>query len=320
MKGCATASGLIYFMRRADGVGPVKIGCSKWPEQRLQALQIWSPEPLEIVAAVAGTFADETRLHREFAEHRLHGEWFEATPRVLSAIARIVATGQLPPPRADDRVVRIMGAFEAGQTYEQIGADFGVSRQRIEQIVRKAGGTKRGRGRRKRAPVWEALAQVRSLAARGCSCGEIAEAINDSRQNVYNACAESGITLQRPKGRVSQRVAEEAFEVAAAYRAGVSTYEIATKCGRKQPEIYRLLRVAGVRPNRQRKAGPLPLDEIVRAYRQGATLTELATLHACHARTIKCQLAKIGQLRSPAESEALRVSRVRAANTRRAAA
>ena len=51
--------GMVYFMRRADGIGPIKIGHSKSPSQRLRSTQIWSPEILEVVASAPGTFLDE---------------------------------------------------------------------------------------------------------------------------------------------------------------------------------------------------------------------------------------------------------------------
>lgn len=245
--------GLIYFMRRADGVGPIKIGCSKWPQERLRALQIWSPEPLEIVATVPGSFRDERRLHCQFAEHRLHGEWFEAAAPVLAAVARAASHGELPPTPANDRSAIIMARFERGETLAEIGKDFGVSRERIRQIVKKEGGTARGYGKPRRAPVWDALGTVRRLAASGSSVTEIAEAVQDSRNNVYMACRAEGIKVKRGVRARLPATAKRAFDIAADYKAGIKTAEIALKHGVKQPYVFAYLRIAGVKPSRVKR-------------------------------------------------------------------
>jgi uncharacterized protein (DUF433 family) len=318
MKGRPSEAGLVYFMRRADGVGPIKIGCSKHTARRVQSCQVWSPEPLEIVASVAGTFADEWRLHSEFKDYRLHGEWFEAAPPLLALVARVVATGTLPPPRADDRNVRIMALYEGGETYEKIASEFGITRQRVEQIVRKNGGTPRGHIGYKRAPVWGAQDKVRSLAASGCTKAEIADAIGDTYQNVVNATSFWGIVTRRATKGHSPEITAEAFEIAADYKAGHSTLEIAERHGRKQPEIYRLLRLAGVQPNRLgRVANVLNVEAVLADYRAGATIAEVAARHSRSKNSIRRYLAKAKALRSRAESEAIRVQRVREANMRR---
>lgn len=321
MKGRAESKGLIYFMRRADGVGPVKIGCTKLPAIRLAAMQVWSPEILEIVATAPGTFGDERRLHRQFAAHRLHGEWFEASPSVLAAVSRAATLGELPPKPAGDRNVRIMAMYNGGETFQAIADEFGVSRQRIEQIVRKEGGAKRGPRKIKRAPVWGKIAEVKSLAASGCTLAEIADAVGDTYQNVVGAVNAEGIKVRRAKRQSSARISKEAFEVAAAYKAGDSTYDIATRFNRKQPEIYRLLRIAGVKPNRmQRSVYALDTDALISEYRQGATIKALAARHERNPQTIKLHLKKAGALRSREESEAIRIAAVCAANARRFAA
>lgn len=322
MKGRPSDKGLVYFMRRADGVGPVKIGCSKWPEQRLQSMTQWSPEPLEIVASAEGTFGDERRLHRQFAEFRLHAEWFEAAPPVLAAVSRAATLGELPPKPAGDRNVRIMAMYSGGNTLQQIADEFGVSRQRIEQIVRKEGGAKRGPRRIKRAPVWQKIEEVKSLASSGCTLAEIADAVGDTYQNVVNAVHANGIKVRRAKKQVSQRVSQRAFAVAAEYKAGKKTGEIAATFGCQQPEIYRFLRIAGVKPGRvTRTVYNLPTAEVIEAYRSGATLSDLAERHGVKADTIKRHLVNAGvALRSHAQNEAIRMARVHAGNARRRAA
>lgn len=312
--------GLIYFMRRADGVGPIKIGCSKWPQERLQALQIWSPEPLEIVATVPGTFADERRLHRQFDAHRLHGEWFEAAPPVLAAVSRAALRNELPPRPVSDRHAVILARFEGGETLQQIGDDFGITRERVRQIVKKEGGKARGKGNRRRTvPVWSKLDTVRRLAADGLSIPEIAAAIGDSGQNIRNACLKSGITVSRGKRKITPAVVERAFDIAADYKAGISGSKIARKYGIPAPTIYRFLRVAGVNPDRREAIARCTFDvaKVIPAYLNGATLCELATEHGVATATIRRALVRANMLRTPAQSEAIRRARVRAANAQR---
>lgn len=321
-KGKPAEKGFIYFMRRADGVGPVKIGCSKWPAERLAMFASWSPEPLEIVTTAQGTFRDESRIHRQFAEYRLHSEWFEAAPPVLAMVASVARNGVLPPTPASDRTAQIKAMYAAGRTLQSIADEFGVSRQRIEQIAREEGLQPRGRVRpSRRAVVWGKLAEVRSLAASGCTLREIADAIGCTYANVSFACRAEGITVQKAKRGPSQRITAEAFEVAKAYKAGRTTKEIADAFSRQQPEVYRLLRVAGVKPNRIRRSATLPTAAISAAYLQGSTLQELADQFGATAGTIKRHLQKAGvKLRTRAESEAIRIARVTAANYARRAA
>lgn len=80
---------LVYFMKPVGMDGPIKIGCSIDPAVRLATVALWSPIPLEIVAAVDGSYQDEDRLHTCFANSHSHREWFHATPALVSVIDRL---------------------------------------------------------------------------------------------------------------------------------------------------------------------------------------------------------------------------------------
>jgi hypothetical protein len=95
MSGVATKR--IYFLRPIGMLGPVKIGCSCWPESRLKAVDIWSPFPLEIIATAEGGFAAERAAHWHLRDERLHGEWFSWSGRLASLVSHVQATGSLPP-------------------------------------------------------------------------------------------------------------------------------------------------------------------------------------------------------------------------------
>lgn len=81
----------IYFIRPVGAVGPIKIGCSRWVDERLASLMLWSPTPLEVITYAEGDVRLEFCVHRMFADHRLHKEWFAPAPALLEAIDRVKA-------------------------------------------------------------------------------------------------------------------------------------------------------------------------------------------------------------------------------------
>ena len=68
--------GWVYFIKQI-GYSPIKIGWAVDVERRQAAMQAVNPFPLVLLGKIPGTIADERRWHDEFAEFRLHGEWFE---------------------------------------------------------------------------------------------------------------------------------------------------------------------------------------------------------------------------------------------------
>lgn len=79
-------SNYVYFMRAKFPDSPIKIGHSWMPEQRLMALTIWSPYPLEIILTIPGDIALERNIHNCFADCHSHCEWFKPSPRLTVAI------------------------------------------------------------------------------------------------------------------------------------------------------------------------------------------------------------------------------------------
>lgn len=73
----------IYAIQAGEA-GPVKIGISRSPKQRLVTLQQANPERLRPLACWRDLPETEKVLHREFAAVRLAGEWFKPTPEVLA--------------------------------------------------------------------------------------------------------------------------------------------------------------------------------------------------------------------------------------------
>lgn len=82
--------GWIYFVQ--DGVdGPIKIGFSEQPAQRLQGLQSGNPRPLRFVGGFVGRMPQEKALHKQFDYLAMSGEWFRPEPDLLNFIASLPA-------------------------------------------------------------------------------------------------------------------------------------------------------------------------------------------------------------------------------------
>jgi hypothetical protein len=74
----------------------VKVGYTAGPKKRLDSLKTGSPHALQLLGVIPGDRAMETLLHREFAAHRMSGEWFRWVPEVESAVRRYLAAHSLP--------------------------------------------------------------------------------------------------------------------------------------------------------------------------------------------------------------------------------
>lgn len=81
---------MIYCITARD-LGLVKIGFSENPFVRFSKMQSDSPVALRIERVVAGGVADEQALHRDYAEHRVRGEWFAITPGIEAWMAKLPA-------------------------------------------------------------------------------------------------------------------------------------------------------------------------------------------------------------------------------------
>lgn len=81
----------VYFIRRADGEGPVKIGCSGRPESRLDTLMCWAPYPLKVATTIPGDEDLERRFHAHFKAQHSHREWFHPSAELDAVIAAVSA-------------------------------------------------------------------------------------------------------------------------------------------------------------------------------------------------------------------------------------
>lgn len=79
----------VYFIRRSDGEGPIKIGSTRFLDQRLGSLMAWSPEPLRVLATIPGDVRRERQFHSMLASFRLHYEWFAPATEVLEVVEQV---------------------------------------------------------------------------------------------------------------------------------------------------------------------------------------------------------------------------------------
>lgn len=75
--------GYVYFI---EGGTAIKIGFSRSMETRLRKMGTDVPGGAKLLHIEPGTFKTEKILHRHFAAHRLHGEWFSKAPELLAYI------------------------------------------------------------------------------------------------------------------------------------------------------------------------------------------------------------------------------------------
>ena len=80
----------VYFVEEIDG-DYIKIGLSKRPDERLQALQRFNGRALRVTMAIRGDYAVEREIHKRFKHIRGKGEWFKATKELKEFISDLHA-------------------------------------------------------------------------------------------------------------------------------------------------------------------------------------------------------------------------------------
>ena len=79
----------VYFMLAASDPQIVKIGSSRDLRKRCYHLQQQSPITLKLLGACSGPAGTEFVLHAKFKQVRYYGEWFLATPDLLTFIREL---------------------------------------------------------------------------------------------------------------------------------------------------------------------------------------------------------------------------------------
>jgi hypothetical protein len=84
----------VYFARPVGQIEPIKIGCTRAVERRMQQLRCEVRSELEVVAAIPGSMDDERRIQSLCWHDRIRGEWFKHS-LVLELLMEAAARGEL---------------------------------------------------------------------------------------------------------------------------------------------------------------------------------------------------------------------------------
>lgn len=143
---------LVYFAQRADGTGPIKIGSSSCPRYRVKQIGFDHADKFIVLVEGEGGLAAERQLHRDFAycravvqRERLRRtgrvsiipgmrEWYHPVPELLQLIDNL-KSGRIALSQVDARDNEIARRWLRGETLQSIGNDYGITRERVRQIV-----------------------------------------------------------------------------------------------------------------------------------------------------------------------------------------
>jgi hypothetical protein len=100
----------VYMIQAGGKGGSVKIGVTDDVEKRLRNMQTGNHQALAVIRLFEGGEAEERQLHERFADHRLSGEWFSFSKRMLGDVGlaevKVVAEGQRFLDRMDELSAR----------------------------------------------------------------------------------------------------------------------------------------------------------------------------------------------------------------------
>lgn len=254
---------VVYFARRTDCTGPIKIGISSYLDDRIYQLGIDYRASFTVLASAPGDHLTERNVHLKFAKHRADvdiakpgaAEWFEPVPELLAFIKKVGASGKIPLSKSEQRQWVFAERYLAGETLQQIADDYGLTRERVRQILRRIGVPSLGLRIEHRRGAHE-LTDEEIAAAHAYADGVLPKKIEQrfglSRHQILRAVDRLGFD-RNPRGSpfrigdpqvITARVEE-------LYREGITSAEIAKKLGLcHQTEVYRWLKRAGVTPSR----------------------------------------------------------------------
>lgn len=310
---------MIYFARQIGTVGPIKIGCSCAPEIRLKQLEGDYRIKTELIAQFEGSFTDERNLHKKFDAFRFDwgidkpgsSEWFWADESLLAYIEDCKQAGRIILNTEECRERIWAERYVAGHTLKQIGDDFGVSRERVRQVLRKHGIQSLGWRKEtlRKVVTLEVEMEIVRLGKSGMNQAEIANRLGLKRIYVSNYLRKNGVSVPRSPHPIRKDVRERAVKIAADYLAGVKTVAIKEKYGVEAPEIYRALKLCGVEKRGHVARGPSVgkvAEDAVEQYQSGKSLRQIAAVTGCTPRTVKHFIERQGvEARARTEQVAL---------------
>lgn len=266
----------IYFLRRADGTGPIKIGCSERPAERRRQLNSDLRADFAILATAPGDHLTERNLHLKFATLRADAplcpaqrtspvpgvsEWFEPAPELLAYIEAARSTDEIHLTDEECRERVWAERYLAGETLQAIANDFGITRERVRQVLRRIGVESLGHREEHKPRHIETPSEAAAVQA--YVAGEQPKAIQERFGLTYPqlrlAVKRAGVPRSAPGRWRSADADKLAEQTAFLYRRGIKPAEIADRLGLSHvTSVYRYLKRAHVAPRtnkgRPRKA------------------------------------------------------------------
>jgi hypothetical protein len=77
---------MVYFIQKKNRLGPIKIGKSVNPKNRIIHLQTGSDERLNLLGFISEDIISEKELHDKFSRYKIHGEWFYFSEALINFI------------------------------------------------------------------------------------------------------------------------------------------------------------------------------------------------------------------------------------------
>jgi predicted DNA-binding protein len=120
--------GYVYFYQAADTT--VKVGWSADPQYRLRALSSIAGHRLTVIGVMLSdkTRKEEARILRDFAEHCLEGEWFDAAVLPKIEIYRSRFLAELP---ETQQLIQCWLSPEAWEAFNTLAKKEGRSRANL---------------------------------------------------------------------------------------------------------------------------------------------------------------------------------------------
>jgi len=222
------------------------------------------------------------------------------------------------------RIGTISARYAAGETLQAIAKDYGITRERVRQLLRKAGVPSAGWRPENRRHAHELTAdeiEAARLYSEGTSPKDLSARFGLTGAQINVAVRRCGFKVQ-PAGYWLRRAddAERTALICRLYSEGVTAVQMSRQGIVKNPEtIYRYLAKGGIRPRNEGRRGRLEsvASAVIAAYHAGSTLAEVAATFGSSPATVKNLIKRHGASLPKLEIERRRVEAVRRANVAR---
>lgn len=209
----------------------------------------WEPADMNAVKDIIRRYTEEGQSLLEIST--AYGVGTDALTKWLKGMGVPIKTRGGHQKKPDARVDEMLAMRKAGATYEEIGEQFGFTRERARQIAITSG---RFEEFKDRPPRPEEIAIFERYKNEGVSIDYVASKLGVSSYSARKQLVRAGYEI-RPSARkikTEKQRRAKAEKIAERYKGGASIDEICEEFGlNHQPNVYRWLALAGVKPDRK---------------------------------------------------------------------